>query len=156
MSSRVIPAGNPGRDHSSRKSERSLSQLPVRRQSTVNETILQLGISLRLLSQATKTFQGELEVLLDKCKDISNAALEKLFETEFNMNELWQKVFARKWRPTRKNKRVLCENILQNCMIYLRSEYIGKPEENIEANLKKTIRDPWGNLGKTLRKLWQT
>eukprot|EP00948_MAST-09A_sp_MAST-9A-sp1_P003733 g3733.t1 len=132
MSSRIIPADHAGRDQSSRKSERSLSQLPVRLQSTVNETILQLGVSLRLLSQATKTFQGELEGLLDKCKDISNATLENLLKTEFNMNELWQKVFARKWRPTRKNKRVLCENILQNCMIYLRSEYIGRPNrENI-------------------------
>eukprot|EP00948_MAST-09A_sp_MAST-9A-sp1_P001147 g1147.t1 len=132
MASRVIPADHAGRDHSSRKSERSLSQLPVRLQSTVNETILQLGVSLRLLSKATKTFQGELEGLLDKCNDISNAKLENLLKTEFNMNELWQKVFARKWRPTRKNKRVLCENILQNCMIYLRSERIGRPNpENV-------------------------
>eukprot|EP00948_MAST-09A_sp_MAST-9A-sp1_P003218 g3218.t1 len=136
MSSRIIPADHAGRDHSSRKSERSLSQLPVRLQSTVNETILQLGVSLRLLSQATKTFQGELEGLLDKCKDISNATLENLLKTEFNMNELWQKVFARKWRPSRKNKRVLCENILQNCMIYLRSERVGKPNP---GNLLKTF-----------------
>eukprot|EP00948_MAST-09A_sp_MAST-9A-sp1_P001104 g1104.t1 len=136
MSSRVIPADHAGRDHSSRKSERSLSQLPVRLQSTVNEKILQLGVSLRLLSKATKTFQGELEGLLDKCKDISNATLENMLKTEFNMNELWQNVFARKWRPTRKNKRVLCENILQNCMINLRSEYIGKPDR---GNVLKTF-----------------
>eukprot|EP00948_MAST-09A_sp_MAST-9A-sp1_P001247 g1247.t1 len=136
MSSRIIPADHVGRDQSSQKSERSLSQRPVRLQSTVNEKILELGVSLRLLSEATKNFQGELEGLLDKYKDISNAALEKLFETEFNMNELWQKVFATKWRPTRKNKRVLCENILQNCMIYLRSEYVGKPDR---GNVLKTF-----------------
>eukprot|EP00948_MAST-09A_sp_MAST-9A-sp1_P000160 g160.t1 len=132
MNSRVIPLDNNGSDHLSRESRRRLPHLPSRLQSTVNEKILELGVPLRLLSKAAKIFQGEIEDLLEKCKDISNATLENLFETEFKVNTLWQKVFARKWRPTRKNKRVLCENILQNCMIYLRSEYIGRPNrENI-------------------------
>eukprot|EP00948_MAST-09A_sp_MAST-9A-sp1_P000699 g699.t1 len=126
MSSRVIPADNAGRDQSSRKSRRSLPQLPVRSQSTVNETILQIGLSLRQLSETTKVFQGELEGFLEKCKGISFTTLESLFETDFHVNDLWEKVFRTKWRPTRQNKRVLCENILQNCMIYIRSERIGK------------------------------
>eukprot|EP00948_MAST-09A_sp_MAST-9A-sp1_P001677 g1677.t1 len=78
MDSRVLPAEKSG------KRSWSLRQLPTRSQSNVNETILQIGVSLRLLSKATKIFQGEMEVFLEKCKDISYKKLESLFETEFN------------------------------------------------------------------------
>eukprot|EP00948_MAST-09A_sp_MAST-9A-sp1_P002585 g2585.t1 len=105
-------------------------------QSSVNETILEFGVSLRLLSKATKTFQAELDDLLEKCKGISYTTLEQIFQSEFNVNNVWQKVFARRWKPTRKNKRVLCENILQNCMIYLRSEGIGRADR---GNILRTF-----------------
>ena len=51
----------------------------------VNETILELGVSLRLLSKATKTFQGELDGVLEKCKGISYKELEQIFESEFRV-----------------------------------------------------------------------
>eukprot|EP00948_MAST-09A_sp_MAST-9A-sp1_P000541 g541.t1 len=135
MSSRVIPADNTGQGLSSQRIGKS-EKAPVRSQSAVNETVLQIGVALRLLSKATKLFQGELEDLLEKCKDISYTSLETLFENEFNVSDLWQTVFGKKWMPTRKNKRVLCENILQNCMIYLHSERIGRPDQ---GNVLKTF-----------------
>eukprot|EP00948_MAST-09A_sp_MAST-9A-sp1_P000193 g193.t1 len=128
MSSQVTPAESAGQDGSSGRSMFSLPQLRNRRQSKVKEKILQNGMKLRQLSQAAKIFQIELDGIFHKCNDLSYEMLETLVETECNVGELWAKAFRAEWRPTRKNKTILVENIIQNCMIYLRSESIGRPD----------------------------
>eukprot|EP00948_MAST-09A_sp_MAST-9A-sp1_P001961 g1961.t1 len=129
MSSRVTPTDSAGQDGSSvRSTLLSLPQLRNRRQSVVKENILQNGIELRQLSHATKVFQSELEDFFEKCNDLSYKMLEKLVETELKIGELWAKAYFTKWRPTERNKRILSETIIQNCMIYLRSESIGRPD----------------------------
>eukprot|EP00948_MAST-09A_sp_MAST-9A-sp1_P002108 g2108.t1 len=75
-------------------------------------------------------FQGELEGFFEKCRDISFVALETYLQDEFNVNDLWQKVFSTNWKSTLKNKRILIENVIKNCMIYLRSESIGRVDPN--------------------------
>eukprot|EP00948_MAST-09A_sp_MAST-9A-sp1_P000340 g340.t1 len=126
MSSRVTPAEIAGQDGSSGRSRSSLPQ--PRRQSMVNQKILQNGLSLRQLSHATKIFQSELDSFFEKSNDISYNMLETLVKTKLIVRELWAKAFLTKWRPTQENKRVLAENILQSCMIYLRSVSIGRPD----------------------------
>ena len=54
--------------------------------------------------------------------------LETLVKTEFKVDTLWPKAYLTKWRPTRDNKRLLAKSTLQSCMIYLRSESIGRPD----------------------------
>ena len=85
-------------------------------------------MGLRRLAHAKKVFQSELEDFFEKCNDLSYKMLETLVETEFKVNTLWEKAYLTKWRPTRDNKRLLAKSTLQSCMIYLRSESIGRPD----------------------------
>eukprot|EP00948_MAST-09A_sp_MAST-9A-sp1_P000457 g457.t1 len=129
MSSRVTPAESAGQVGSSGRSMLlSLPTLRNRRQSVVKENILQNGMVLRRLAHATKIFQSELEGFFEKCNDLSYKMLETLVKTEFKVGTLWAKAYLTKWRPTRENKRLLAKSTLQSCMIYLRSESIGRPD----------------------------
>jgi hypothetical protein len=128
MSSRVTPAESAGQDGSSGRSMLSLPSLRNRRQSVVKEKILHNGMGLRRLAHATKIFQSELEGFFEKCNDLSYKMLGTLVKTKFKVDTLWEKAYLTKWRPTRKNKRLLVKNTLQSCMIYLRSESIGRPD----------------------------
>eukprot|EP00948_MAST-09A_sp_MAST-9A-sp1_P000706 g706.t1 len=85
-------------------------------------------MGLRRLAHATKAFQSELEGFFENCNDLSYKMLGTLVKTEFKVNTLWEKAYLTKWRPTRDNKRLLAKSTLQSCMIYLRSESIGRPD----------------------------
>eukprot|EP00948_MAST-09A_sp_MAST-9A-sp1_P001137 g1137.t1 len=125
---KVAPKANAGRKLSSAGTLGLGQRMPIRRLSTVSIKHLQSGVSSRLLSEETKTLQDHFNEILENCRTIVHADLTKFLKSKVNLNKLWQSTYGSPWNPTEDNLKILSENFLQTCMVYIRQESIGRPD----------------------------
>eukprot|EP00948_MAST-09A_sp_MAST-9A-sp1_P004106 g4106.t1 len=125
---KVAPKTNAGRKLSSPGILGLGPQMPVRSSSRKSKRLLQSGVFNRQLSEQTKTLQSLMTEILDNCTTIAHADLTKFHKSKVNLNKLWQTTYGNPWNPTEENLKILSENFLQTCMVYIREESIGRPD----------------------------
>eukprot|EP00948_MAST-09A_sp_MAST-9A-sp1_P000157 g157.t1 len=129
---KVAPKEHAGRRFSSAGALGINPRLPIRSDAAQRESPanidLEVGLAMRLLSKETKVLQSKFMEVLEKCRTVELNDLSKFLKDEINLDEIWQKARGVLWEGTTENIKKLTQNFLQSCMIYIRSQTLGKPD----------------------------
>eukprot|EP00948_MAST-09A_sp_MAST-9A-sp1_P002179 g2179.t1 len=128
---KVAPKDRAGRRFSSAGALGINPRLPIRSNAPQSGSFAEIGLiglSTRLLSEGGKVLQSNFTEILEKCRTVERSDLLKFLKDEINVDEIWQKAYGVLWEPTTENMKKLTQSFLQSCMIYLRSQTLGKPD----------------------------
>eukprot|EP00948_MAST-09A_sp_MAST-9A-sp1_P003978 g3978.t1 len=116
----------------SRAKRLTINNLPVRKNRSSNGKLLKIDPSaLRLVAKETMDFQEMLQDVIQGSEKVPRKELHQFLDENINIRKLWWKTLRTKWERTEQNLRKLSENVLQCCMIHIRSGIIGRvdPEQ---------------------------